>query len=182
MSILIYTYHIAIDTVSICIYVYVYLYILSGKICYIFLILTEILKRNPSTPTTGERKVVGQFQVFVGSQFDAGNIAMSWTSPIFLADTSPRIVRVLPCVYQVVTFFSHCFPHCFPRGYDGLLPSFYHGFPGGFPWWPPGQDSKWTSWRTILVNQKAQELLGSGKLRWSSLEWWCLTVFSGVRW
>ena len=73
----IYTYHIAIDTVSICIYVYVYLYILSGKICYIFLILTEILKRNPSTPTTGERKVVGQFQVFVGSQFDAGNIAMS---------------------------------------------------------------------------------------------------------
>ena len=133
MSILIYTYHIAIDTVSICIYVYVYLYILSGKICYIFLILTEILKRNPSTPTTGERKVVGQFQVFVGSQFDAGNIAMSWTSPIFLADTSPRIVRVLPCVYQVVTLFSHCFPIVFPVVMMAFSHHFTMAFPVGFP-------------------------------------------------
>ena len=132
----------------------------------------EILKRNPSTATNGQRKVVGQFQdwppmlpfcllvaplAFVRYLLDTCPSLMLDTLntldtldtsqflelPLFLPDTSRSFARVLPCF----TMFYHVVP--------------------SFPTMVSGQDSKWTSWRTILVNQKAQELLV-----WSSLEWW----------
>jgi hypothetical protein len=58
---------------------------------------------------------------------------------------------------------------CFCLTQAEALPVFYHVLPcftmfyhvvPSFPTMVSGQDSKWTSWRTILVNQKAQELLG----------------------
>ena len=126
----------------------------------------EILKRNPSTATNGQRKVVGQFQDWPPMQPFCLLVApLAFVR--YLLDTFPSLM-----LDTLNTLDTLNFP-CFCLTQAEALPVFYHVLPcftmlsQAFPPWSQvrianGQVGEQSWWTRRLKSS----------LVWSSLEWW----------